>query len=172
MNFLSADNSYRDENFKYFFVNIQHDGTVSWVPGGLYTVFCPLKPTYFPFDVQKRSFDFESWAYKGWSLLDISFTLVTVCNMFNSMLSQDFMCHLKFFYFEIKGTKVRLHTKDSKTDISLLRLSGEWEFKGGVVKSTDYVYGNKVPFARITHTLHLKVLNSPEVVKCVDMYHV
>ena len=78
------------------------------------------------------------------------------------------MCHLKYFYFEIKGTKVRLQTKDSKTGISYLRLSGEWEFKGGVVESADSMYANEVPFARITYTLHLKVLDSFKVVKCVD----
>ena len=77
-----------------------------------------------------------------------------------------FQCFLRIpcvFFFKIKGNKVRLQTEDSKTNTALLRLNGEWEFKGGVVESTDYPYTLNVPFSRITYTLHLKVQNSLEV---------
>ena len=67
------------------------------------------------------------------------------------------------FFFKNEGNKVRLQTEDSKTSTALLRLNGEWEFKGGVVESTDYPYSSNVPFSRITYTLHLKVQNSFEV---------
>ena len=75
----------------------------------------------------------------------------------NLNASSRFHVSLEVFYFKIKGNKVRLQAIDSKTDTSLLRLNGEFEFKGGVVESTNPVYNSNLSYSRISYTLHIKV---------------
>ena len=47
---------------KHTLVRVGYDGRVDWAPGGMYTVFCQVDTTFFPFDIQ---IDFENWSFRG-----------------------------------------------------------------------------------------------------------
>ena len=46
-------------------MRVSSDGTISYRPGGTFTVFCDFDLTYFPFDIQNCSITLESWRYKN-----------------------------------------------------------------------------------------------------------
>ena len=46
-------------------VRVGYDGRIEWFPGGLYTVFCQVDTTFFPFDIQICEIDFENWSFRG-----------------------------------------------------------------------------------------------------------
>lgn len=44
---------------------VTHNGSVTWIPQGIYMSTCNIDVTTFPFDKQNCSLKFGSWAYTG-----------------------------------------------------------------------------------------------------------
>ena len=54
--------------------NLWFDGYIDWIPITLYTISCPMKLKYFPFDVQMCTMDMASWVHLNSSLMYIDLT--------------------------------------------------------------------------------------------------
>ena len=63
--FLRASGHNMDQDRKHTLVRVGYDGRVDWAPGGIYTVFCQVDTTFFPFDIQTCKIDFENWSFRG-----------------------------------------------------------------------------------------------------------
>lgn len=66
---FSVDKFYHETYLRDFRVTIESDGTVTWNYGGNFVTSCTLDMTYYPFDTQQCSMEFENWAYSGPNVL-------------------------------------------------------------------------------------------------------
>lgn len=60
-----------DERFDATFhtnIVVNHSGTCSYLPPGIFKSTCHIDVRWFPFDVQRCDLKFGSWTYGGWSL--------------------------------------------------------------------------------------------------------
>lgn len=60
-----------DERFDATFhtnILVNHSGTCSYLPPGIFKSTCQIDVRWFPFDVQRCDLKFGSWTYDGWSL--------------------------------------------------------------------------------------------------------
>jgi hypothetical protein len=51
------------EAFERMRVQVHHNGSVHWEPGGVFETTCDMNIAYFPFDRQSCSITIGSWAY-------------------------------------------------------------------------------------------------------------
>lgn len=57
----SAKDLYNDQHMKYFRLEIDHEGKISYLPAGKMITTCPFDMTYFPFDEQTCRLQFGCW---------------------------------------------------------------------------------------------------------------
>lgn len=83
------------------------DGSINWIPPGIFTLSCKLNILWFPFDEQRCHFKVRAQK--------LPFCVI------------DIKCYVQFGSWTYDGTKLDLQADESGLDMSEYMINGEWD---------------------------------------------